>query len=133
MGLNASLQIPPAANLAARVVNRPAPPTNASSGRDAANSGDANPVPPADAVNAALRIVEELRDVLDRAATPAPETATSSTVGASVQLGERVPLAAIEEEHIKRVLSATASFEEAAAVLGINGATLWRRRKKYGI
>ncbi len=39
----------------------------------------------------------------------------------------------IEEEHIRRVLASTKSLQEAAEVLGIDQATLWRRRKQYGI
>jgi two-component system, NtrC family, response regulator AlgB len=49
------------------------------------------------------------------------------------RLGDRVSLEKIEEEHIRRVLAATKSLQEAADVLGIDQATLWRRRKKYGI
>jgi NtrC-family two-component system response regulator AlgB len=48
-------------------------------------------------------------------------------------IGDRVPLTAIEELHIRRVLANTASLQEAANVLGIDQATLWRRRKTYGI
>jgi NtrC-family two-component system response regulator AlgB len=44
-----------------------------------------------------------------------------------------VTLDALEEEHIRRVLAATKSLDEAADVLGIDPATLYRRRKKYGI
>jgi hypothetical protein len=39
----------------------------------------------------------------------------------------------IEEEHIRRVLAITKSLQEAADILGIDQATLWRLRKKYGI
>jgi NtrC-family two-component system response regulator AlgB len=35
--------------------------------------------------------------------------------------------------HIRRVLASTKSLDEAASVLEIDLATLWRRRKKYGI
>jgi NtrC-family two-component system response regulator AlgB len=49
------------------------------------------------------------------------------TVGASFSLD------AIEEEHIRRVVATAKSLQEAAEVLGIDQATLWRRRKKYGI
>ena len=49
------------------------------------------------------------------------------------QLGDHVGLARIEEEHIRRVLTSTKSLQEAAEVLGIDQATLWRRRKQYGI
>ena len=49
------------------------------------------------------------------------------------QVGDLVSLEDIEESHIRRVLAATRSLEEAAQVLAMDPATLWRRRKKYGI
>jgi NtrC-family two-component system response regulator AlgB len=48
-------------------------------------------------------------------------------------IGDRVPLSTIEELHIRRVMADTSSLQEAADVLGIDQATLWRRRKTYGI
>ena len=39
----------------------------------------------------------------------------------------------LERDHIRRVLSETATLDEAAATLGINVTTLWRKRKRYGI
>ncbi|MGB8718256.1 MAG: sigma 54-interacting transcriptional regulator, partial [Desulfobacterales bacterium] len=48
-------------------------------------------------------------------------------------IGDKVPLSAIEELHIRRVMADTSSLQEAADVLGIDQATLWRRRKTYGI
>jgi len=48
-------------------------------------------------------------------------------------IGDMVPLATIEELHIRRVMANTSSLQEAADVLGIDQATLWRRRKTYGI
>ena len=48
-------------------------------------------------------------------------------------IGDRVPLSTIEELHIRRVLANASSLQEAADVLGIDQATLWRRRKTYGI
>lgn len=50
-----------------------------------------------------------------------------------VNLGDPVPIEKIEELHIRRVLANTKSLDEAAEVLGIDTATLWRRRKQYGI
>jgi NtrC-family two-component system response regulator AlgB len=44
-----------------------------------------------------------------------------------------LPLEALEEMHVRRVLSSTRTLEEAARVLGIDSATLWRKRKRYGI
>lgn len=49
------------------------------------------------------------------------------------EVGDRVPLEEIEEAHIRRVLATTNSLQEAAAILGIDQATLWRRRKRYKI
>jgi NtrC-family two-component system response regulator AlgB len=49
------------------------------------------------------------------------------------QLGAPLTLEKIEELHIRRILAATRSLQEAADILGIDQATLWRRRKKYGI
>jgi two-component system, NtrC family, response regulator AlgB len=48
-------------------------------------------------------------------------------------IGDLVSLEKIEEMHIRRVLTAARSFEEAAEILGMDSVTLWRRRKKYGI
>jgi len=48
-------------------------------------------------------------------------------------IGDKISLATIEELHIRKVLASTTSFQEAADVLGIDQATLWRRRKMYGI
>jgi len=39
----------------------------------------------------------------------------------------------VEKEHVARVLGASATLEEAAATLGINVTTLWRKRRRYGI
>jgi NtrC-family two-component system response regulator AlgB len=48
-------------------------------------------------------------------------------------LGDLISLEEVEEAHIRRVLAATRSIEEACRVLGMDSVTLWRRRKKYGI
>ena len=50
-----------------------------------------------------------------------------------IRLGDSVRLDKIEEEHIRRVLASVRSLQEAADILGIDQATLWRRRKQYGI
>jgi NtrC-family two-component system response regulator AlgB len=53
------------------------------------------------------------------AAIPPPDTALS--------------LEELERRHIVQVLAESATLEEAAARLGINPTTLWRKRKRYGI
>jgi NtrC-family two-component system response regulator AlgB len=85
--------------------------------------------------------IRELRNVVERAAILCqtdhvgiecfPENLLPSDSVA--RLGDRVSLEKIEEEHIRRVLATAKSIQEAADILGIDQATLWRRRKKYGI
>jgi len=43
----------------------------------------------------------------------------------------RRSLSEVEREHIQRVLIYAQTLEEASAILGIDPATLWRKRKKY--
>jgi NtrC-family two-component system response regulator AlgB len=50
-----------------------------------------------------------------------------------VEVGGRVTLEALEKEHIRRVLAAAPSLNEAAQLLGINPSTLYRKRKDYGL
>ena len=86
--------------------------------------------------------VRELSNVIERAAILCP----TDRIGVGVPPGgplpgrRRGPRSAIpspskrsRKQHIRRVLAASRSLQEAAAVLGIDQATLWRRRKKYGI
>jgi NtrC-family two-component system response regulator AlgB len=46
-----------------------------------------------------------------------------------VEVGGAVTLKRLEEEHIRRVLAWAPSLDEAAAILGINPSTLYRKRK----
>jgi NtrC-family two-component system response regulator AlgB len=88
--------------------------------------------------------VRELRNVIERASILcradvvgvehlmlAPPSARSQS--AQLGVGEMVSLEKIEEQHIRAVLAATNSIEEAGKVLEMDSVTLWRRRKKYGI
>ena len=45
--------------------------------------------------------------------------------------GPMTKLRDLEKNHIARVLASCATFQEAAAALGINSATLWRKRRLY--
>jgi NtrC-family two-component system response regulator AlgB len=48
--------------------------------------------------------------------------------------GQRLTsLAEMEKTHIQQALAQSPSIDEAARVLGIDPATLWRKRKKYHI
>lgn len=85
--------------------------------------------------------IRELRNVIERAVIlgsgeligikDLPETVLPSS--GSPAIGDQVSLAAIEELHIRRIIASTSSLQEAADILGIDQATLWRRRKTYNI
>lgn len=85
--------------------------------------------------------IRELRNVIERAAILCPtdmvgidHLPAGIAPGDSLpRLGDPLPLKQIEQQHIRRVLAATKSLQEAAEVLGIDQATLWRKRKEYGI
>jgi len=57
----------------------------------------------------------------------------SGRAEAGVALGARVTLEALETEHIRRVLGACRNLDETARVLGIDPATLYRKRQKLGL
>ncbi len=61
------------------------------------------------------------------------QTAALLSIDSTPGIGDKATLEEIEELHIKKVLSTTKSFQEAAEILGIDQATLWRHRKKYKI
>jgi two-component system, NtrC family, response regulator AlgB len=86
--------------------------------------------------------VRELRNTIERAVIlwPAriiepeafpPHIAARHRAADAPQVGGDFSLDAIEREHITRVIARTATLDEAAAALGIDASTLWRKRKKY--
>ena len=87
--------------------------------------------------------LRELRNVIERAVILAndeeiglpdlPEKMSERLTGtepAGIQVGARISLEALEHEHITRVSRQAATMEEAAHILGIDPATLYRKRKK---
>jgi NtrC-family two-component system response regulator AlgB len=66
-----------------------------------------------------------------RAAPGAPAAGDDSADGA--RAGAMITMERLEELHIRRVLEKTASLVQAAEVLGIDQATLYRKRKKLGL
>ena len=85
--------------------------------------------------------IRELRNTIERAVILSSsdrvgaEHIPGKTVvaGSLPRIGDAISLARIEEEHIRRVLAGSKSLQDAADTLGIDQATLWRRRKRYGI
>jgi NtrC-family two-component system response regulator AlgB len=53
--------------------------------------------------------------------------------GASLEVGSLVSMEKLEEAHLRKVLERTSNLAEAAEVLGIDQATLYRKRKKIGL
>jgi NtrC-family two-component system response regulator AlgB len=48
-------------------------------------------------------------------------------------IGAPISLETLEETHIRRMVATVKPLEECARILGIDVATLWRKRRKYGI
>jgi len=87
--------------------------------------------------------VRELRNAIERAAVLSRgETIRQEDLPDSIFRPQAAPRAVpetsasleeVERDHIRRVLSDAVTLEEAADTLGISVATLWRKRKRYGI
>ena len=91
--------------------------------------------------------LRELRNSVERAAILAPQdllepadlalpgrhSSTAEGTGSAVRLGAPISLAALEREHIARVVAQAPSLEAAARVLDIDATTLQRKRKRYGL
>jgi NtrC-family two-component system response regulator AlgB len=87
--------------------------------------------------------VRELRNALERAVvlTPGdvitpdylPDTLFRNHAEPFPTVSPAASLEEIEKEHIIQVLAETPTLEDAAARLGINASTLWRKRKRYKI
>jgi NtrC-family two-component system response regulator AlgB len=85
--------------------------------------------------------MRELNNIIERTAILCQSTfvgieslpANLSPGNAAPGIGDPIALDKIEEQHIRRVLGTAKSLQEAAGILGVDQATLWRRRKKYGI
>lgn len=87
--------------------------------------------------------IRELHNALKRAATLArtdtiafddlPDSICHPVSGMSVPGAHGIRLKDFEREHILRVLAGSSTLGQAAATLGINVTTLWRKRRHYGI
>ncbi|MGZ8466803.1 MAG: sigma-54-dependent transcriptional regulator [Candidatus Binatia bacterium] len=86
--------------------------------------------------------VRELRNTVERAVILWPAQviepqAFPAHIAAQVKsaeaphVGGNFSLEDIEREHIARVVGRSPTLDDAAAVLGIDSSTLWRKRKKY--
>jgi NtrC-family two-component system response regulator AlgB len=87
--------------------------------------------------------IRELRNALECAMTLAhtntiapddlPDSVRKAAPGVFNSNGNGARLKEREREYILRVLAESRTLDEAAAVLGINVTTLWRKRKRWGI
>ena len=50
-----------------------------------------------------------------------------------MNVGDLISIDELEREHIRQVISKTKNLGEAARVLGIDVATLYRKRKRWGM
>jgi two-component system, NtrC family, response regulator AlgB len=81
--------------------------------------------------------LRELRNLIERAVilgagdeVGADDLAEIIQVRSESRVGGRVTLEEIENEHIRKVIANSRTIDEAATVLGIDPATLYRRKKK---
>jgi NtrC-family two-component system response regulator AlgB len=85
--------------------------------------------------------VRELRNAVERAVilghderVGEADLPLSSPAGeGELRPGDAATLEAVEREHIRKVLRRAPSLQEAAAILGIDQATLWRKRKQMDL
>jgi len=84
--------------------------------------------------------LRELRNVIERAVILAPGDKIDvndfpdnlrGSLPAGAIIGNRVSLEELEREHILRIIEIASNMEEAAQILGIDPATLYRKRKRY--
>lgn len=84
--------------------------------------------------------LRELRNVIERAVILAPgdkidlNDFPDTLRGAApnnASVGHRITLEELEREHILRIIEIAGSMDEAAQILGIDPATLYRKRKRY--
>src|SRR5581483_5625824 len=73
------------------------------------------------------------REKIDSEDLPLDQSATGQSAGPLPQPGEFVSLEKLEELHVRKVLERTGSVAEAAKILGIDDATIYRKRKKMGM
>jgi NtrC-family two-component system response regulator AlgB len=81
--------------------------------------------------------LRELRNVIERAVILSEgeqigleDLSESIKPASDVRLGGPFPLEKIEAEHIRRLVENTPTLDEAARILGVDPATLYRKRKK---
>jgi two-component system, NtrC family, response regulator AlgB len=84
--------------------------------------------------------LRELRNVIERAViltkqdkidvNDFPDTLRGTQPSGAI-IGNRVSLDELEREHIMRIVEIASSMDEAAQILGIDPATLYRKRKRY--
>jgi len=86
--------------------------------------------------------LRELRNVIERAVILAPRDTIeltdlpedfSAASEPTLAVGARVTLDELEAEHIRRIVATSRNLDEAARTLGIDPATLYRKRAKLGL
>jgi NtrC-family two-component system response regulator AlgB len=81
--------------------------------------------------------IRELRNVIERAVIlssgdkiEASDLSEMIEPNSEIRVGANVSVEELETAHIKKVIANSKTLEEAATVLGIDAATLYRKRKK---
>jgi len=82
--------------------------------------------------------IRELRNVIERAVIlssnheiEVSDLTETIEPDSEIRVGGKVSLEELETAHIRKVIASSKTLEEAAVVLGIDAATLYRKRKKF--
>jgi len=78
-------------------------------------------------------VILSKNDVIDAEDLPMDMRTVQSAAGLTPQPGDMVSLEKLEEIHVRKVLERTSSVAEAAKILGIDDATIYRKRKRMGM
>jgi NtrC-family two-component system response regulator AlgB len=72
-------------------------------------------------------------DIIEAEDLPMDMRVNQSAAGSIPQPGDMISLEKLEEMHVRKILERTSSVAEAAKILGIDDATIYRKRKKMGM
>ena len=77
-------------------------------------------------------VILSRQDVIEADELPLNQDGKTPEGQPAPQPGDLISLEKLQDSHISRVLERTGSIAEAARVLGIDDATIYRKRKKAG-
>jgi NtrC-family two-component system response regulator AlgB len=78
-------------------------------------------------------VILSKKDIIEAEDLPMDMRTVQNATGSAPQPGDIISLEKLEEIHVRKILERTSSVAEAAKILGIDDATIYRKRKKMGM